>query len=178
MSAPAREAINDDSTGSRASRRRSQGGFQRPEGVRLAFAALAILGAVLLIISEFMPLYKIVVGTLETERESRAGWRNHGFAMLLLGVAAVPMLLGALRGARPAMWALAGIGIVALVIAVSVDLPTATDEGLWGERFEDAEARPAIGFFLETLGGVMLLAAGGLMLLTAPRRPGASGDAI
>ena len=178
MSAPAREAIDDDSTGRRPSRRASQRRFQRPEGLRAGLAALAVLGAILLIVSEFLPLYRIVVGALETERESRVAWRNHGFAMLVLGLAAIPMLVGALRGARPAMWAIAAIGIVAIAIAVAVDLPSATDEGLWGERFEDAEARPAVGFFTETLGGVMLLAAGGLMLLTAPPRDGAAADAI
>ncbi len=139
---------------------------------------MAAIGALLLVISEFLPLYKIVVGSLETERESEVGWRNHAFAMLLLGLASVPMILGALRGARPAMWALAGIGIVAILVALTVDLPNATDEGLYGERYDDAEARPAIGFFVETLAGVLLILAAGLMLLLTPRRRGAEADAI
>lgn len=173
-----REATNDDSTAPRASRRGWRGFAQGPPTVALVLAGVGAAATVLLIVSEFLPLYRIVVGSLETERESRAGWRNHGFAMLLLGLASVPMLLGALRGARPAMWALAGIGIVAIVIAITVDLPNATDEGLYGERYDDAEARPAIGFFLETLGGVILLAVGGLLLLLSPPRPESSRDAI
>ena len=179
MSTSAREATNDYSTGSPPSR----GGFRGriddvPRG-RLALAALAALAAVLLIVSEFLPLFQIVVGSLETVQEERVGWRNHGFAMLLLALAAVVMLIGALRGARPAMWALAGIGIVVVLIALTVDLPNATEEGLYGERYDDAEARPASGFFVETLGGVLLVLAGGLMLLTSPPRDeGASADAI
>ncbi len=173
-----REATNDDSTAPRASRRALRGFAQGPPTVALVLAGAGAVGAVLLIVSEFLPLYRIVVGSLETERESQAGWRNHSFAMLLLGLASVPMLLGALRGARPAMWALAGIGVVAIVIAITVDLPNATDEGFYGERYDDAEARPAVGFFLETLGGVLLILAGGLMLFLTPRRRGADADAI
>ena len=174
----AREATTDDSTASRASRGGSRGFAQGPPRLALGLGAVAAIAAVLLVISEFLPLYKIVVGSLETERDSEVGWRNHAFAMLPLGLASIPMLLGALRGARPAMWALAAIGVVAIVIALTVDLPNATDEGLFGERYDDAEARPAIGFFLETLAGVLLILAGGLMLLLTPKRRGAEADAI
>ena len=141
---------------------------------------MAALAAVLLIISEFLPLYKVLVGALETERRSEVGWRNHGFAMLLLGLAAVPMLLGALRGARPAMWALAAIGAVAIIIALTVDLSAARESGTLREAvsYEDARAEPAIGFFLETLAGVLLLLAGGLMLFLTPAREQAARDAI
>jgi hypothetical protein len=173
-----REATTDDSTASRASRGGLTRFAQGPPAVALGLAAVAAIAVVLLLISEFTPLYKIVVGSLETERESSVGWRNHAFAMLLLGLAAVPMLLGALRGARPATWALAGIGVAVLVIALTVDLPNATDEGLYGERYDDAEARPAIGFFLETLAGVLLILVGGLMLFLTPGREQDARDAI
>jgi hypothetical protein len=131
---------------------------------------VAILAVVLLIVSEFLPLYKVLVGALETETRSEKGWRNHGFAMLLLGLAAIPMLLGSLRGARPAAYALAAIGVIAIVIALSVDLPAAKESGTLKESvaYEDARAEPASGFFVETLGGVLLLLSGGLLLLTAP----------
>ena len=141
---------------------------------------MAALAAVLLIVSEFLPLYKVLVGALETERRSEVGRRNHGFAMLLLGLAAVPMLLGALRGARPAMWALAAIGAVAIIIALTVDLSAARESGTLREAvsYEDARAEPAIGFFLETLAGVLLLLSGGLMLFLTPAREQAARDAI
>jgi hypothetical protein len=84
--------------------------------------------------------------------------------MLLLGLAAVPMALGALRGARPAMFALGALGVVVLIVAVAVDLPAAMDEGLLSVTYEGASASPAIGFFVETLAGVLLLVSGGLQL--------------
>lgn len=180
MSAPSREAANDYSTGSRRSRGRFRGATEGAPPVRRALAGLAALAIVLLIVSEFLPLYKVVVGTLETEQRSVAGWRNHGFAMLLLALAGVPMLLGALRDARPAMWALAGIGVVVILIALTVDLSAARESGDLRESvaYEDARAEPAIGFFLETLAGVLLLLAGGLLLFLAQAKPGESRDAI
>lgn len=176
----AREATGDDSTGARASRRGSGGVAQGPSKVALALAAVAAVATVLLIVSEFLPLYKVVVGALETERRSEVGWRNHGFAMLLLGLASVPMVLGALRGARPAMWALAAIGVVVLVVALTVDLSAARESGTLRESvsYEDAQAQPAIGFFLETLAGVLLVLAGGLMLFLTPAREQTARDAI
>ena len=175
-----RGATTDDSTASRGSRRGRRAGPERAGTLRLALVGLAALAAVLLIVSEFLPLYKVLVGALETERRSEAGWRNHAFAMLLLGLAVVPMMLGALRGARPAMWALAAIGLLVIVIALTVDLSAARESGTLRESvsYEDARAEPAIGFFLETLAGVLLLLAGGLMLLLTPAREQSERDAI
>lgn len=173
-------ATRDDSTGSRASRRARRPAAPGATAPRLALAALAAVAAVLLVVSEFLPLYTVVVGALETEQRSEVGWRNHAFAMLLLGIATVPMLVGALRGARPAMWALAGIGAVVLLIALTVDLPAARESGTLREAvsYEDARAEPSTGFFVETLGGVLLLLSGGLMLFLTPPREQAERDAI
>ena len=176
MSAPTREATNDYSTGSRRSSGGLRGMTEGSPASRLALTGLALVGVLLLVISGFLTL--ISIGTGLTTLEERSGFDHHSVAMLLLGLAAVPMLLGALRGARPAMIALAAIGVVALVIALTVDLPAALDEGLYGERYEGAEASPAIGFFVETLGGVLLLLAGGLLLFLAPSRRGDEADAI
>ena len=176
MSAPAREATNDDSTGSRRSRGRFGGAAEAGPPVRLALTALAALAILMLVVSGFLTLIEISTGL--TTLDTRSGFDQHSVTMLLLGVAAVPMLLGALRGARPAMIALGVIGIVVVVVALTVDLPDALDEGLYGERYEGASASPAIGFFVETLGGVLLLLAGGLMMFLTPVRRGAAGDSI
>jgi hypothetical protein len=180
MSAPPREAANDYSSGSRLSRAALRRWTEGAPTLRVALAGLAAVAVVLLVVSEFLPLYRVVVGTLEIEQRSEAGWRNHAFAVLLLALAAVPMLLGALRGARPAMWALGGIGLVVLLVALTVDLPAARESGTLRESvaYEDARAQPAAGFFVETLGGVLLLLAAGLMLLLTPPRAGATEDAI
>ncbi len=159
MSASAPEATNDYSTRDRPSRP-SLGGAA---GVRLALCAMAMLAALLLVVSTFLTLYEISNG--QATLRSVSGYSHHSVAMLLLGLAVVPMALGALRGARPAMIALGLIGVIVLVVAVAVDLPAATDEGLLAVTYEGASASPAIGFFVETLAGVLLLASGGLQIL-------------
>ena len=129
----------------------------------MALVLAALVAAVMLVVSTFMDLYTI--GTGETTLRSYSGLDHHSIAMLLLGVAAVPMALGSLRGARPAMFALAALGVVVLIVAFTVDLPAALDEGVLAISYEGAEASPAAGFYVETLAGALLLASGGLLML-------------
>ena len=130
---------------------------------------MAVIAAVLLVVSTFLNLY--TVGTGVTTLREFTGLDHHSVAMLLLGVAALPMAVGAARGARPAMLALSALGVVVLVVAFTVDLPAALDEGLLAVSYEGAEAKPAIGFYVETLAGTMLLAAGGLLLMLGRPAP-------
>ena len=167
MSASAPGATSDYTTGSRPSRRSEEGSPR----ARQAYSAVAFLAAFMLVLSTFMTLLKVTTG--ESTLDTRTGLEHHSIAMLLLGLAVVPMALGALRGARPAMAALIALGVVVLVLAFTVDLPAALDEGLYGERYEGAEAEPAAGFYVETLAGALLLVSGGLSLLHAGSRRGA-----
>jgi hypothetical protein len=178
MSASTPEATKDHSSSPRPSRR----GPERPSTTVLALVGLALLGALLTLVSAFMNVLEVTTGQATLEAQGFAGGRK--LAMVLLAVAAVAMALGALRRARPAMAALAAIGVVILVIAFTIDLPDALDEGLYGERYEAAEAKPATGFFVETAGGMLLVLSGGLLLLsglggggTATRRAEAAGRA-
>jgi hypothetical protein len=75
------------------------------------------------------------------------------------------MVAGALRGARPAAIALAVLGLVALGIAVIGDVPDLNETGFIGEVYEDAAAGPSAGFYLETLGGALMLASGAILSL-------------
>ena len=167
MSASAREATGDYSKHPEPSRERRDAVARAPAALLLTAAA----GAAMLAVSEFLPLYEVVIGGLETMTRSEPGWQNHGFAMALLALAAVPMLLGARRGARPAMAAVAALGAVAILIVLTVDLPAVRADAELREStaYEDVKAKAATGFYVETLGGVLLLASGGLMVL-APRR--------
>ena len=133
----------------------------------VALVGASLLAALLLVVSTFLDLYEI--GTGITVLESLSGNTSHDIAFILLGLAAVPMALGALRGARPAMAALAALGVVVLIVTFTVDLPNTLDEGLYGVNYENAEASPATGFYLEGVAGTMLLVAGGLLLML--RRP-------
>jgi hypothetical protein len=143
------------------------GAFDGPLIARLGLAAVAGLGVVLLIVSTFTPVIRIRVVTVI--QESFSGYDRHSFALILLALFAAVMVAGAVRGARPAMGALAVCGLAVLLIALLGDLPDAGDTGQIGDRYEDAQALTGIGYYLETLGGVLLLAAGGGFLILAGR---------
>lgn len=159
MSTTAPEATNDYSTGPRGSRAPTE----RPGRTRLALTGLAMVAALLLVVSTFLTLFTISTGAADLREYS--GLDHHSIAMLLLGLAVVPMALGALRGARPAMAALAAIGAVVLLVAFTVDLPAALDEGVLAVTYEGASAKPAIGFYVETFAGALLLMVGGVLLM-------------
>ena len=56
------------------------------------------------------------------------------------------------------------LGAVALLIALVGDVPDLDETGFIGQVYEDAAAGAKAGFYLETLGGVLLLVSGVLML--------------
>lgn len=158
MSASDPEATSDYSTRERASR------------TAAVLFALALAGAVLLVLATFAPVIRIEV--LTVEKASYSGLDRHSVALLLIGLFALPMAWGALGGARPAMGALAACGIAVLLIALLGDLPHLDDAGVWPQAgaFEDARARAGAGWYLETAGGVLLLVSGGLSLVNAAGR--------
>ncbi|MDX6631520.1 MAG: hypothetical protein QOH00_3766, partial [Gaiellales bacterium] len=95
------------------------------------------------------------------------------WALLVVAVAAVPMMLGAVRGARAAAGALVALGLAVLVVALAVDLPKTRESGQLPEStsFEDARAQAGPGLKLELAGGVALMLAGGLFFVAGSRRP-------
>jgi hypothetical protein len=117
-----------------------------------------VLGALLLAVSDFTTLWEVKVITVV--KDTQKGHEQHSYGLVLLALVALPMVLGAARGlSRPAMVATAALGVVALVIALAFDLPDATANGVLAD-FSDANASPQIGFYLETLGAVLLLLCG------------------
>src|SRR6266513_1047529 len=178
MDASAREPVREDSRGRRASR----GGFRvrLPAGndasalLGAHLAAAAFAGAILLIVADLSTLIQIRV--LTVTKDTISGGSHHSYALLILGTFALPMAYGAARGAsRPAMAALAAIGLVALVIMLAVDLPDIHKTGVIGQRFTDASASPKSSFYLETLGGFLLLIAGSAgLILSSPTRSAGS----
>ena len=131
-----------------------------------------LLGVAALAAATFSTVIRITVGTttrvasLDTEL---TGWERHGPALLIVGGFALVMLLGALRGARPAMVAVFACGLAALVVALGLDLPHVDDTGQVGRLYTDASAAPEVGFWLELCGGA-LLAGSGLGLCLVARR--------
>jgi len=159
------------------------------DGLRAGLAAAAGIGALLLVAATFTAVVEITVGTtsrLANQDTVRSGWERHGPSLLVLAGFAALMIPGALRGARPAMTALAVLGLAALLVSAVWDLPDLNETGQIGELYADARADPGVGYYLETLGGAVLTAAGvGLLVMTggagheparARRRAAATGD--
>ena len=136
--------------------------------VRIALAIAAVAGVLCLVIATFSTIIEITVGTTSkiADRDTElSGWDRHSFALVLIGLFALLMTAGALRGARPAMAAVAVAGIVVLLIALIGDLPDVHKTGVIGQLYDNARANPKLGYYLETLGGALLLLSGGGLLL-------------
>ncbi|HEX2016686.1 MAG TPA: hypothetical protein VGN69_08330 [Solirubrobacteraceae bacterium] len=125
-------------------------------------------GSLLLGVAAFSTLYSLrVEGAQASLHPSR-----EDYGLLLIALAALGMAVGGARRARPAMAALAALGVLALGIAVLRDLGQVHSTGVIGQQYENATATPDAGFYEETLGGALLLVAGGgLLVLHAPARP-------
>lgn len=135
--------------------------------LRLGPLLLGAIGCVLLVAAEFTTLTAVQIITVE--RGAVTGGEHHAYALAVIAVAALPMLWGAVRGrSRPAAWALLALAVAAAGIVLVKDLPKVSDEGLIAERFEQAVARPEIGFYLESLGAALLLVAAVAILLLRP----------
>jgi hypothetical protein len=66
---------------------------------------------------------------------------------------------------------IAAIGIAALAIGILSDARHIHDTGQIGDLYEDARADASTGFYLETLGGALLLICGGGLLVLSGARP-------
>ena len=86
---------------------------------------------------------------------------------IALLAAALALAGASARATRPRCWALGALGIVALLIALLGDLPDAQAPRRNHPRAWPSPARRREpGFYLETLGAVLLVAAGGAGLLS------------
>src|SRR3954449_5418426 len=168
MSAAPREAKDQDSRKPLA----LPVGFGTVKVLRIALLVAAVAGGLCLIIATFSTIIEITVGTTSkiADRDTElSGWDRHSVSLILIAAFALVMTAGALRGARPAMAAIAVAGIVVLLIALIGDLPDVHKTGVIGQLYDNARANPKIGYYLETLGGALLLiAGGGLLLLGGP----------
>jgi len=139
--------------------------------VRYGLLLLLLAGAFLLVIAEFTTLYEVraITALLETEKAGP----HHNYALLIVGIALVPMAVGAvLGGSRPAAFAVLALAVVALGVALLLDRPDVDQTGLT-RTYESAEASPKAGFYLESLGAVLALigAVGTLVLRPGAARP-------
>lgn len=114
-----------------------------------------LLGAIVLAASEFMVAFEFTPPGGEVQMEQTVADR-HSYAMLVLAIFAVVALAVAITTAsRPAAFAVAAIGGIALLMFLILDLPDAGKIGPL-EDFITAKAEPQIGFWLQALGSVAL----------------------
>jgi len=127
----------------------------------------SVLGAVMLIVAEFLPLYEIRVITAVPNGGRHGTGAHHGYALLVIGLAMLPMAWGAvIGGSRPAAFALLALALIALFVVLAIDLPDLNETGLIGRTYEEAQARPQVGFLVESLGATLaLLGAVGTLVL-------------
>ncbi len=139
--------------------------------LRAALAAAGLAGALLLIVATFTAIIEITVETTTRGVDldaTQSGWDRHGPALIVLALLALWLLAAALRGVRVAMTGLALTGLVALAIAVHWDRPHVHETGSVGEVYTEATAQPGTGYYLETLGGVLLVLSGSALLVFGP----------
>lgn len=157
---------------------RALGAVGRLGPASLLVLLLGLAGAVLLVVAELSSVVTINVdmGTCPelADPEVReacdvSGFEQHGGGLILLGLVAAVMTLGAARGhSRPAALALLVVAAVVLAFALLRDLPKAGETGLVGIRYEQADAVAGAGLYLE-IAGAVALAVAGLATLLRPR---------
>jgi hypothetical protein len=144
--------------------------------VGIAVLALGAGACGVLIAAELSPVVTIDIltgGSCEiladpTLREqcSQTGASRHSWALAVLGILALVMAWGAGVGrSRAAAAALVAAGAAVLAIVLLGDLPEINETGEIGLRFDEAEAQAGSGFYLSLLGGALSLAGGVLGLL-------------
>ncbi len=151
-----------------------------PEATGPARAALAIgaaLGALLVIVAQFATLYHLRSASSSAVVRTVGTGANHAWAPIPLALVAVALAYAVYRHpSRAALAGLAALGIATLLIALIGDWPDAHASGLIGSSgigYVQASASPSAGLYIETLGAVVLLIAGGvgLLMVTPLRRP-------
>lgn len=177
MSATPPEANTEYSRASRTSNPAFAGrsGDPRPGGrrenagpLRPFILAIALLGAALLLVAEFTPLYSVHVAGRAASTSSEATGPHHSYALVPIALLAALLALGARRSAsRPALLAIGLLGVLTLLIALLGDLPDAHARGVTHD-FVLAGATPSAGLYIETLGAVALVLASGLAFAMLP----------
>ena len=150
----------------------------RAEGGRTASAALAIgalLGALLILIAQFTALYHLHSATSSAPIRTIGTGGNHAWAPIPLAIAAAVLAYAVYRhGSRVALAGLLALGVATLLIALIGDLPDAHSSGLVGSSasgYVQATSSPSAGLYMETLGAIILIVAGGIGLLMSVPQP-------
>jgi len=143
-----------------------------------AALALVLASAAVLLATQFLDYRAIEIGQpgyaglpsiAEPPRiEARTAGEAHAYAMIPVALLAAAFGALALRGRRRTGAAVALLGLLALAIALAIDLPAGLDEGTASIRFAGASATLLTAFYAQLAAccGLML---GGLLLYRRPR---------
>jgi hypothetical protein len=136
--------------------------------VLLAIACLA--AAIFIGVSELMDTFELTPPGGEALQASDGIDRHHGAMLVLAAFAVIALGVAVMTGSKPAAFAVAACGAIALLIFLIGDLPDANKIGTLDDArqsFVDAKAEPQGGFWLELIGS-LLLAVCGAALATVP----------
>jgi hypothetical protein len=152
--------------------------FRRLEPLWIVVLSVAVLGALLMIVSEFSTLRSVKVLTASCDDLADPslrgacvthGYEEHSYALVLMGLVTLFMAYGAALGrSRPAAAALIVIGAAVVAIALLTDVPDIHKTGVLGDRFDSAHAEAGPGLWMEIAGGALVLVSG-VMAIAAPR---------
>ncbi len=148
----------------------------RANRLAIGMIALIALGALLLVVAEFTPLFSVHVASRRAALSTTGAGANHLYALIPLALLGLLLGLAATRtGSRSALGGVIAVGLVALLIGLLHDLPDAQASGVVRSAagLELAKASPDAGMYLETLGAVVMIVGGvaGLLLAPAPPAP-------
>jgi hypothetical protein len=141
----------------------------RGSAASTVLASMTVVGATALFLATLMPVLRVTVDNRVITALDQTGWDKHGAALLALAILAIVLLRPALLGSQPAAVAIALAGLAAIVITVAADLPDIGDTGAVGSQLDTGKVGAGFGAYLEVLGGVLLLAAGGFIAMTNRR---------
>lgn len=139
---------------------------------RHAVLAVGLLGAALLLAAEFTPLLQVHSSARTHFVHSVITGSHHSYALLPVAALAAGLAVNARRsGSRLALLATGLLGLLTVGIALLGDLPDAHAVGLVGtpaSGLATATSSPAIGLFLETGAGALLILSGAAGVLLEP----------
>jgi hypothetical protein len=134
---------------------------------------------VLVLVAQFTALYHLHSATSSSAIKTVGTGANHAWAPIPLALVAIVLVYVLFRtGSRAALAGVVALGVATLLIALIGDLPNAHSSGLVGSSangYVQATSSPSAGLYMETLGAIILILAGGVGLLmstpqTAPRQ--------
>lgn len=154
-------------------RRRRERPALRIPAVEILLPIACLASALLLGFSELLTTFELTPPGGEPLDVIEAADR-HSYALLILALFAIfALAVTVMSGSKPAAFAVAAAGGVALLIFLLGDLPRAGQIGTLDDprqSFIDAEAVPQAGFWLELIGALGLAVAGAALATLTPEQ--------